>query len=144
MSQDRKIRQQEREPAASSGISSTVLRKVLIAVAIIAVIAGIVMFTRKKQSNRMDAFARCLGEKGAKMYGAYWCPHCADQKKLFGASFKYAPYVECGIQGSRSTAQVCTDAAVKRYPTWTFADGARVEGEHPLDFLGQETGCPVP
>lgn len=144
MSEDRKIRQQEREPAAGSGVSSVVLRKVLIVVAIIAVIAGIVLFTRKKQSNRMDAFARCLGEKGAKMYGAYWCPHCADQKELFGPSFKYAPYVECGIQGSRATAQVCTDAGVKRYPTWTFADGARVEGEHQLDFLGQETGCPVP
>ena len=135
---------QEPEPGDGSGVTSMVLRKVLIVVAIIAVIVGIVLFTRNRQSNRMDAFARCLGEKGAKMYGAYWCPHCADQKELFGPSFKYAPYIECGIQGSRSTAQVCTDAGVKRYPTWTFADGARVEGEHPLDFLGQETGCPVP
>jgi len=144
MSEERKKRKQEREPRPGPTISSTVLRKVFTVVAILAVLAGIVYFSKRRQSNRMDAFARCLGEKGAKMYGAYWCPHCADQKELFGPSFQYAPYIECGIKGSRATAQVCTDAGVKRYPTWVFADGARVEGEHPLDFLGQETGCPAP
>jgi len=78
------------------------------------------------------------------MYGAYWCPHCETQKEMFGPSFQYAPYVECGVKGSRVPAQVCVDAGVKHYPTWVFADGARVEGEHPLEFLSQETGCALP
>jgi phage baseplate assembly protein gpV len=108
------------------------------------VVAGLWFFLQRKHSSRLDAFARCLGAKGAKMYGAYWCPHCDQQKELFGASFHYAPYVECGIKGSRTPAQACVDANIKHYPTWVFADGARVEGEHSLEFLGQETGCALP
>jgi hypothetical protein len=118
--------------------------KIVVVVAIVAVCGGLYFLLRHKHDSRMDAFAQCLGAKGAKMYGAYWCPHCAEQKELFGSSFQFAPYVECGIKGSHDQAQICTDAGVKRFPTWTFADGARVEGEHTLEFLGQETGCPLP
>ncbi|HEY9888334.1 MAG TPA: hypothetical protein V6D02_08030, partial [Candidatus Obscuribacterales bacterium] len=28
--------------------------------------------------------AQHLTAQGATMYGAFWCPHCADQKELFG------------------------------------------------------------
>jgi hypothetical protein len=141
MSDARKQRQQSRDP--NSEPNSLVL-KIVIVVAIVAVCGGLYFLLRRKHDSRMDAFAQCLGTKGAKMYGAYWCPHCADQKELFGSSFQYAPYVECGIKGSHNEAQVCVDAGVKRFPTWVFADGAKVEGEHSLEFLGQETGCPLP
>ena len=34
------------------------------------------------------------------MYGAYWCPHCAHQKELFGAeAWSLIPYVECSLKG---------------------------------------------
>jgi len=141
MSQERRKRQQEREQEGKPG---SLLPKVAIVVVAVAVIAAGLWFLRHKQNNRMDAFARCLTDKGAKMYGAYWCPHCADQKELFGASFEYAPYIECGIKGSKNINPACTAANVKRFPTWEFADGARVEGSHPLDFLSQATGCPLP
>ena len=141
MSDARKKRQQDR--STNAGPNSLTL-KIGIVVAIVAVCAGLYFLLRHKHDSRMDAFAQCLGTKGAKMYGAYWCPHCADQKELFGSSFRYAPYVECGIKGSHAEAQVCVDASVQHFPTWVFADGARVEGEHSLEFLGQETGCPLP
>ena len=35
------------------------------------------------------------------MYGLYWCPHCIEQKQMFGEAFHYVPYVECAIKGSR-------------------------------------------
>ena len=41
------------------------------------------------------ALARHLRETGAVMYGAYWCPHCTEQKALFGDAAKDVPYVEC-------------------------------------------------
>jgi hypothetical protein len=141
MSDTRKKRQQDRSANAQP---HPLALKIVIVVGIVAVCAGLYFLLRHKHDSRMDAFAQCLGSKGAKMYGAYWCPHCADQKELFGSSFQYAPYVECGIKGSRNQAQVCTDAGVKRFPTWTFADGAKVEGEHSLEFLGEATGCPLP
>jgi hypothetical protein len=140
MSDARKKRQNRDADAQPKAL----VRNVMIVVAIVAVCAGLYFFLRRKHDARMDAFARCLDSKGAKMYGAYWCPHCADQKEMFGSSFQYAPYIECGIKGSHNEAQVCTDAGVKRFPTWVFADGARVEGAHSLEFLGQETACPLP
>jgi hypothetical protein len=141
MSDARKRRRQDPAPEAKAKIPT---RNIVIVLVIVAVCAGLYFLLRHKQNARMDAFARCLGTKGAKMYGAYWCPHCADQKDLFGSSFEYAPYIECGIKGSQAEAQVCVDAGVKHFPTWTFADGARVEGEHALEFLGEATGCPLP
>lgn len=78
------------------------------------------------------------------MYGLYWCPHCEDQKEMFGSSFQYIPYVECGVKGSHKEEQVCTDAGVKNFPTWQFADGGRIEGPQALQFLSQKTGCSLP
>ena len=49
----------------------------------------------KKNYIKLDDFAKCLTQKSVVMYGAYWCPHCQAQKKLFGSSFKYVNYVEC-------------------------------------------------
>ena len=37
----------------------------------------------------------CLAEKKVVMFGASWCPHCAEQKKLFGRSAGDMPYFEC-------------------------------------------------
>lgn len=98
----------------------------------------------RKRGNRLDAFARCLATKQATMYGAYWCPHCADQKEMFRSSFEYVPYVECGVRGSRDEAPVCKDAGVKHFPTWQFADGERREGTQTLQALGSKTGCALP
>jgi uncharacterized membrane protein/glutaredoxin len=73
------------------------------------------------------ALALHLSERGAKMYGASWCPHCIDQKEMFGASARRLPYVECstGPQGSRQ-ASACQAARIKQYPTWII-DGQRFE-----------------
>ncbi len=141
MSQERRRRQQER---AQQGQPNPWIKKVAIALLVAVAAAGLYFFVHQKQTSRLNAFAQCLSARGAKMYGAFWCPHCADQKEMFGSSFRYAPYIECGIKGSHAAAQVCTDANVKHYPTWVFADGSRVEGAHSLEFLGQETGCPLP
>jgi len=141
MSEKRRRRQEERTQTARP---NPWIKKVAMGVLIVVVAAGFYLFVHHKQSIRLNAFAQCLSAKGAKMYGAYWCPHCADQKEMFGSSFQFAPYIECGVKGSHAPAQVCTDADVKHYPTWVFADGSRVEGAHSLEFLSQETGCPLP
>ncbi len=78
------------------------------------------------------------------MYGAYWCPHCSEQKEMFGASFQYVPYVECGIRGSRDEAATCLRDNVKHFPTWQFGDGERREGALALQVLSQKTGCSLP
>lgn len=91
-----------------------------------------------------DGFAQCLAEKGAKFYGAFWCPHCNDQKKLFGGAKKYLPYVECSTSDSQGQTQVCVDQKIESYPTWIFSDNSKLTGEVSLKILAEKTSCALP
>jgi hypothetical protein len=142
MSQERRKRQQQRQGQDQPNPAR--LRYIIIAIVIVVAFAAAYYLIWRKRTSRLDAFAKCLTAKQAKMYGAFWCPHCDEQKEKFGSSFQYAPYIECGIKGSQGIASVCTQAGIKRFPTWIFADGTRIEGEHELEFLGEETGCSLP
>ncbi len=101
-------------------------------------------FYYSRPVSTLDDFAKCVTAKGAKMYGAWWCPHCADQKELFGFAFQYINYVECSSPGQRTINDTCKQAGVKNFPTWQFADGTRKEGSEPLSLLSHETGCKLP
>lgn len=96
-------------------------------------------------TSKYDNFAKCLTEKGVKMYGTFWCPHCVNQKEAFGSSFQYVDYQECTVDGQRdSFAQVCKDAKIEGYPTWKFPNGTTKAGEVPFDELAQLSGCALP
>jgi len=138
MSKEREKREALAQTRSSAG------RKIVTAVLIVAAFAVVIYLGLRKRGSRLDSFAKCVASKQAKMYGAYWCPHCADQKEMFESSFQYVPYVECGVQGSRDEAQVCKDAGIKHFPTWQFADGELREGTQPLPALGSKTGCSLP
>ncbi|MEX2052302.1 MAG: hypothetical protein WD991_01225 [Candidatus Paceibacterota bacterium] len=94
-------------------------------------------------NGKYDSFAQCLRDEGAVFYGAFWCPHCQSQKKLFGSSQKLLPYVECSTADGNSQTQVCIDKGIASYPTWEFADGTRLTGEIPLETLAEKTGCAI-
>lgn len=85
------------------------------------------------------AVARHLSDKGVVMYGAYWCPHCADQKKLFGSAFKYVNYVECDAKGKDARPALCQLKGIKGFPTWEIG-GKLYEGTRPLEELAKLTG----
>ncbi len=100
---------------------------------------------RDAKAGELDDFARCLAGKGATMYGADWCPHCQNEKKAFGSSFKFIPYVECP-----DDPQKCITAGIQGYPTWIFpaspaggSDGQRLEGEQGINKLSEISGCPL-
>jgi hypothetical protein len=141
MPQERRGRQREKLGAPKRNWGRIALFALLIAAAF-----GLAFYLGNRNQHRHDAFARCLTQRGVKMYGAWWCTHCQEQKELFGASFEYAPYVECGIKGDlHGTAQVCKDQDIKHYPTWQFPPmGERVERVFPLQELADRTGCPLP
>jgi len=62
---------------------------------------------------------------------------------MFGASFRYIPYIECGLKGERGEQQTCKDAGVKLFPTWQF-NLNRHEGVLPLTAISEQTGCRLP
>ena len=142
MSQERRERQKEKSGA--SGASRNWGPIAIVALLIIA-IAGAFYYLNRRSEHKHDAFAKCLKDRGLKMYGAWWCPHCQEQKEKFAASFEYAPYVECGIKGDiHGQSQVCKDENVKHYPTWQFPPtGERVERVFSLQELSDRSGCPL-
>ena len=110
----------------------------------LAIIASQWYFSHQSTTEgNYDTFAQCLTDKGAKFYGTFWCPHCKEQKKLFGSSLKFVPYIECSTPDGNNQLDVCKEAGVDGYPTWVFADGVQVSGTQTLEFLSEKTGCPL-
>jgi hypothetical protein len=91
-------------------------------------------------SNEAEALAKCLTEKGAKMYGAYWCGHCQNQKQMFGSAFQHIDYIECDSSGENANPVACDEAGIRGYPTWVI-NGQQYPGEQSFDKLKELTGC---
>lgn len=93
--------------------------------------------------GKYDAFTQCLADKGAVFYGAFWCSHCQTTKKLFGASAKLLPYVECSTLDGKGQLPVCREKNIEGYPTWEFADGSRLVGGVSMEQLAEKTSCVI-
>ena len=92
------------------------------------------------------ALVRHLREIGAKEYGAYWCPHCHDQKMLFGKeAAALIDYVECDPRGQNSRAEICQAAGanIKGFPTWEIK-GQFYSGTQSLEKLADLSGYTGP
>ena len=83
------------------------------------------------------ALAKHLTATGAKKYGAFWCPHCFEQKQLFGKEgFAEVDYVECDSQGENPQRDVCIAKGIQSFPTWEI-DGQLYPGTKVLDELAE-------
>ena len=40
--------------------------------------------TQTESKEYLEKLAKFMTNEGMVLYGAYWCPHCKDQKELFG------------------------------------------------------------
>jgi thiol-disulfide isomerase/thioredoxin len=120
------------------GISITI-------VALVIILGGSYFLnTKSTTSGKYDTFATCIANSGAQFFGAFWCPHCREQKELFESSAKLLPYIECSTPDGQGQKQVCTDKEIKSYPTWIFANGERLTGTLEFAELAQKTACPLP
>ena len=109
------------------------------------VIGGLVslLVVQAQKPGKYDNLAQCLSEKGAKFYGAFWCPHCQATKALFGKSAKLLPYIECSTPDGKGQLPICSEKGIKGYPTWIFSDGSQLGGEQTLQTLADKTACPL-
>ena len=84
--------------------------------------------------------AQHLNEVEAKKYGAYWCPHCYEQKQLFGKeAFDKVTYIECAEPANpRQQTTACQQAGIQSYPTWEI-DGKFYPGLQDLNTLAELT-----
>jgi hypothetical protein len=139
MSEERRNRQQASEKDDSK------TKKMILYVLIAALFAGAYLAGRYYKNHKYDSFARCIATKNAKMYGLYWCSHCADQKREFGSAFRYIPYIECASENDpHELTPACKAAGVKLFPSWQFGADPPKEGVLTLQELSQKTGCSLP
>jgi uncharacterized membrane protein len=90
------------------------------------------------------ALAQHLKSIGAKMYGAFWCPHCYEQKQLLGKeAVEEIIYIECDPQGKNPQPQACIAADVKSYPTWKI-QGQTYRGAQLAEKLAQASNYQGP
>jgi hypothetical protein len=129
-------------------------KTILLYIVIVIVVIGGIFVIRANSEPRSssatgepgpyDSFAQCINDSGAKFYGAYWCPHCADQKEMFGNSERLLPYVECSTPNAQGQTAQCAQAGVESYPTWELSDGTRLPGVQSFKQLSDATGCVLP
>lgn len=125
-------RNAERDAALQQKITSTASRRKKIywitgsVLALVLLITGVAF----AMPGRLDAFAQCLSEKGAVMYGAIeWCHYTQEQAGMFGKSYKFITYKDY-TEG--------TD--IKKTPTWMI-NGQYYENVQSLERLATLTGC---
>lgn len=91
----------------------------------------------QQADENVYSFASCMTESGAIMYGTEWCPHCTDQKRLFGSAFEDINYIDCD-----KNRDACISAGIQGYPTWII-DGRAYPGKQELSRLSELTSCPL-
>lgn len=127
---------------SKKNIISLLIVLALVAITVIGLATGNNRGKSPASNKELESLAQCLTEKGAKFYGAYWCPHCATQKQMFGRAQKQLPYIECAIVGKRDKqTPECEAAGITGYPTWVFADGQKLSGEQKPEVLAKITSC---
>lgn len=122
--------------------SGLVKRSVMVAIAVILVsfLAQFQGFGSVADGGREALLAKHLTSNGAAMYGTFWCPHCKEQKELFGSAMKYINYVDCdGDAPKNADPALCIKKGVMRYPTWEI-NGKLYEGTRSLDELEYLSG----
>lgn len=117
-------------------------KKYLLFTGLVLITIGFLTFAFMFNDNgKYDSFAMCLKQKDIKMYGASWCPHCQEQKKMFESSQKYLNYVECSTIDGTGQTDVCKNNQISSYPTWELSNGTKLAGTYSFEKLSEISGC---
>ena len=101
---------------------------------------AVLEMTKPKFTNeKLAGFAKCLSEKGAKLYGTYWCGNCKKQKEMFQDAVQYLNYIECD-DGKGSMVKECVMNQITAFPTWIIND-KRLVGRQEFSALEEASGC---
>tara|TARA_B100000965_G_scaffold226508_1_gene189616 strand:+ start:44 stop:982 length:939 start_codon:yes stop_codon:yes gene_type:complete len=93
-------------------------------------------------SNEKIRFAKFLNKNQIVMYSAYWCPHCHDQKELFGKeAVEELTIIECAKDGKDNQFDLCQAKGIEGFPSWEINNNI-YSGTRELSELGELTNYP--
>lgn len=89
----------------------------------------------KESSAEANTLAQRIKKLDGRMYGAYWCSHCFNQKQNLGKqAFEMIEYIECDKEGFNNKHSLCREKKVPGYPTWEI-QGKLYPGEKEISEL---------
>jgi hypothetical protein len=101
---------------------------------------GVPPAVQAESSAAKVELASHLTASGAKLYTAYWCPHCHEQKELFGRqATEKLTVIECAPDGRNSQTALCEAKKIDGYPSWEI-NGQLDSGVKPLEKLAKLSG----
>ena len=90
-----------------------------------------------RSSTEAIALAKHLKKIGAKLYTAYWCPHCHTQRQRFGVEAEqHLTVIECDRRGVNQQNKLCVDKKITAFPTWEI-NGTFYKGTKTLQNLAK-------
>tara|TARA_B100001250_G_scaffold59937_1_gene46746 strand:+ start:1220 stop:2161 length:942 start_codon:yes stop_codon:yes gene_type:complete len=91
-------------------------------------------------SSSSISLAKHLQKNNVVLYNAYWCPHCHEQKEMFGKeAVSHLLLVECAIDGKNSQRELCQQKGITGFPSWEI-NGEIQSGVKSLTELADMTG----
>jgi len=131
------FKKMEHKPQSKKSLlkNKPLLFSAIVIILLVVIIAYLVYKPSSNNSNTPEQLAKCLTEKGIKMYGSIYCPHCAAQKALFGDAFKFVNYVECT---NAENSNLCS--GLMGVPAWDI-QGQIYYGKQELSKLKELSGC---
>lgn len=110
-------------------------------------------YVEAESGDAEKQLAEHLKSTGATLYTSFTCPHCCNQKQMFGKeALSSVPNVECNPGGKDAKAEVCKQefqTAAQQlkqevgFPTWKI-NGTYYSGVQKLDKLAQVSGYKGP
>lgn len=101
---------------------------------------GVPLAVTTSSTPESIALANHLTRSGAVMYSAWWCPHCHDQKQLFGKeATAQLTVIECAPDGRNSQKALCDAKKIEGFPSWEI-NGRLDSGVKSLQELAQRSG----
>ncbi len=122
------------------------MKKILFLILTLSVIFLMACSKQQYSTEQLVNLANCLADKNVKEYGAFWCPNCGKQERMFGKEAydvikSRGVYVECDPRGENEQSTLCIEEKIDKYPTWKFPDGSVVVGVMEFNLLAEKAGC---
>ena len=111
--------------------SNLITITIIIAVIVLSVI---ILTNPGNKSEVPESTAKCIGENSA-LFVQLGCPHCEDQKEIFGNNVQYINVTDCFYNK-----ETCIYENITAIPTWKINDKYYI-GVQSIEKLKELTGC---